>query len=72
MRDAAGVHSQNITVDQAVIAAADTDTFDSTVQAGPHHSADGRVHTRRIAAAGQHADSLYCIFHKNTSFFHEW
>ena len=61
--DAGVVHLQNVAGDQALIAAADSHALDAPGQRTADHGADTGVHARRVAAAGQYADTFHCIFH---------
>ncbi len=47
-------------LDQAVEPFVDPVDFEPVVERRPHHCADGRVHSRRIAAARQDPNSLVC------------
>ena len=60
--DAAGIHAVKIPVDEAGPAPADANALDAPVQSRAHHGPHRRVHARRVAAAGQHADSFHCTF----------
>ena len=65
---APGIERQNIAVNQSVPAAADADALDPETGGGARHGADGRVHAGGVAAGGEHADALDCVFHRVTFF----
>ena len=69
MRNAVCRQLDKVTVNQAVIAAADADALDPAESGGPHDRAHSGVHARRIAAGGQDADPFDCILHNKDSFF---
>ena len=70
VRDALGVQLNEVAGDQTVVAAANADALDPAEGGGTHHRADRRIHTRRVAARGQHADpfDFRILSHKTSSF----
>ena len=68
MRNVVILQDGKISVDQAVVAAADADALNAHIRAGADDRADGRVHAGRIAAGGQNTDSFDCICHGIASF----
>ena len=56
--DAGAVELHKVAGDQAMPAPADADALDAAGDGGTHDRAHGRVHARRVAAAGQNADSF--------------
>ena len=66
MGDGAGVHTDDIAVDKAVVAAADADALDAAVQAVADYGADGGVHTRGVTAAGEDANAFHRMVHGQT------
>ena len=69
MGDSAGVHPQDVAVDEAVVSPADADALNAPVQAAADYGADGCVHTRGVAAAGENADALDRMIHGCTPRF---
>ena len=67
--DAGVVHLHKVPGDQTGIAPADAHALDAPGQGAAHHRADAGVHARRVAAAGQYADTLDCIVHKTSTSF---
>ena len=68
MRNVVILQDGKISVDQAVVAAADADALNAHIRAGADDRADGRVHAGRIAAGSQHTDPFDCICHGIASF----
>ena len=66
MGDALFVQTHNVAVDQAVIAAADTDDLNAAEDGSTDNGTDRRVHTGCVAAAGQNTDAPHRVF----AFFH--
>ena len=64
--DAGGGQGHKVAGDQAVPAPADADAADAPGDGGPDHRPHRRVHARRVAAAGEDADSLYLFLHNKT------
>src|SRR5690606_4748266 len=54
--DAARAQLDDVVVDQALVATVDARDSDAVMDGGAHHSSDGGVHARRVAAAGQYPD----------------
>ena len=65
--DAVFIEPDKIAVDEPIESAPDADAVDAAVDGRADDRADGCVHTGRVAAGGEHADSLDCIRHKKVS-----
>ena len=65
--DAVFVETDKIAVDESIESAPDADAVDAAVDGRADDRADGCVHTGRVTAGGEHADSLDCIRHKKVS-----
>ena len=55
---AAGVHFDNIAVDQTIPATTNTIDFNAMIQTGTHNCTDGSIHTGGIATTGKYTDTL--------------
>ena len=63
VRDVFVVQHHKVAVDQAIVAAADTDAFDSHICARAYDRTDRGIHAGGIAAGGKYANALDCSFH---------
>ena len=65
--DAVFIEPDKIAVDESIESAPDADAVDAAVDGRADDRTDGCVHTGRVAAGGEHANSLDCIRHKKVS-----
>ena len=73
--DISAVHLLDFTVNQAVIALADTDYIQVEIASCSDNCANRRIHARRVAAACQHTDFfdfLLFLHVKTPPYFHDY
>ena len=63
VRNAAQVHFKALAVQQAIVAALNADHTEALVQACTDNGANCSIHTRSVAAAGQHTNRFDLLFH---------
>ena len=61
----AGIHFDNVTVDQTIPATANAIDFDAMIKTGTDNSADSSIHARCVAATGQNTNAFNT--HKDSS-----